>query len=170
MESPSSKYTLVVLKISRVDPAGIGAAFMMWYAVLDLYRSTVTFADADPSTFEIKSVLTLKTLPDAAELVTIAVALVPIAWTAVFPVIVPTETMLGAAINYPNTIAIAIALPVEIPGIAGVWYSNAEPPEFTVRTCPAVPILVSPVPPLATGRVPVTLEVKSTEVRYEPAA
>jgi len=119
MESPSSKYRLVVLKISRVEPAGTGADLMMWYAVLDLYRSTVTFADADPSTFEIKIVLTLKTLPDAAELVTIAVALVPIAWTAVFPVIVPTETILGAAIDFPcyppNTIAIAIAFPVVIP-------------------------------------------------------
>ena len=75
----------------------------------------MTDAAAEPSTFAMSSVLTLKTLPDDAELVTIAVALVPIAWTAVFPVIVPTETIFGAAINYPNTIAIAIALPVEAP-------------------------------------------------------
>jgi hypothetical protein len=40
----------------------------------------------------------LKTFPDAAELVTIAVAEVPIAWTAVFAEIVATLTTFGAAI------------------------------------------------------------------------
>jgi hypothetical protein len=69
-----------------------------------------------PSTFDTYKAFTLNTLPLAAELVTIAVADVPTACTAVLPVIVATFTMLGAAIFsllYPNTIAIAMALPVD---------------------------------------------------------
>jgi hypothetical protein len=53
-----------------------------------------------PSTFEITRLLILKTLLLAAELVTIAVALVPTACTAVLPIIVVTFTILGADITF----------------------------------------------------------------------
>ena len=75
----------------------------------------MTDAATVPSTFAINRVFTLKTLPLDPEFVTIAAGLVPIAWTAVLPVIVPTETMFGAAIFYPKTIAIAIDFPVVMP-------------------------------------------------------
>jgi signal transduction histidine kinase len=57
---------------------------------------------------------TLKTFPDAALLVTIAVADVVTIWTAVLPVMVVVLTIFGAAIffPYPKTIAIAMAFPL----------------------------------------------------------
>ena len=69
-----------------------------------------------PSMFETTNEFILKTLPLAAELVTISVAIVDTFATAVLPFIVATFTIFGAAIYYPpKTIAIAIALPVVIP-------------------------------------------------------
>ena len=77
--------------------------------------STVISALFAPSTLEMNKAFTLRTFPDAALLVTIAVADVVTIWTAVLPVMVVVLTMFGAVIispYEPKTIAIAIALPV----------------------------------------------------------
>ena len=69
--------------------------------------------------------------------VVIAVAVVVAARTSVLPVIVATLTTFGAVIlfsYYPNTIAIAIALPVVIPPLDTVWNSIPFSPEFTAST------------------------------------
>ena len=38
--------------------------------------------------------------------------------------------------------------------VAGVEYWRAVAPPFTVKTCPAVPSVVSPVPPFVVAKVP----------------
>ena len=65
--------------------------------------STLTVALLVPSTLEIRSWSTFRTLPLAAELVTIAVAEVVIANTAVLPLIVVGEMMFGADIYYSES-------------------------------------------------------------------
>jgi hypothetical protein len=99
--------------MSSVASAGTEIVEAMGYAVDERNKSTVMSAALVPSMFATYSALILNTLPLAAELVTIAVADVPTACTAVLPVIVATFTMFGAAMIYPpNTIAIAMVLPV----------------------------------------------------------
>jgi hypothetical protein len=63
--------------------------------------STFTSAAFVPSTLETYKALTLNTLPLEPEFVTIAVAEVVTARTAVLPVIVTTFTIFGAAIFSP---------------------------------------------------------------------
>jgi hypothetical protein len=72
-----------------------------------------------PSTFAIISELMRNTLLLAAPLVTIAVALVVTASTAVLPVIVVTFVKFGAAIYfpYPNIVIKANAFDVEMPEV-----------------------------------------------------
>ena len=58
-------------------------------------------------------------------------------------VFAPVKALFPAAVTSPP--------PAEI-----VAYSSAVPPEFTLKTCNALPKAVRPVPPLPTGRVPLT--------------
>ena len=99
------------------------------YAVELLYKSTVSVTGESWS-FDTIIVFILNTLLLDAEFATKFVALVPTAAsTADFPVMVLTFTILGADIVSflyypPNTIAIAIALPVVTP-----------PPLLNAATC-----------------------------------
>jgi hypothetical protein len=84
------------------------------------YTATDTSQAFVPSTFATYKELTFRTFPLEAALFTTVVASVELnATVAVLPVIVVTLTMFGAAmvspLFYPNTIAAAIALPIDIP-------------------------------------------------------
>ena len=91
-----------------------------------------------PSIFDTIKLFILNTLLLDPEFVIMSVATVDTLATAVFPMIVVTLTIFGAAIyfSYPKTIAIAIALPVVKLTGAFAQYA-AEPLEESI--CPDVP-------------------------------
>jgi len=115
----SSRYIEVSLDINT-KVASLGTAIVnaiLREVVPFLSTSAVISADDVPLTFAIINELILRILLEAERFVTIAVGVVVTASPLVFPKIEVTFTMLGFAIfiPYPNTIAIAIDLPVVIP-------------------------------------------------------
>jgi hypothetical protein len=104
-----------------VASAGTVTVEAIGYATELRNKSTVISAALIPSMFAMLNALTLNTFPDDPGFDTIAVAVVVAASTSVCPIIVVTFTIFGAAIfiPYPNTIAIAIALPVVMPAVGG---------------------------------------------------
>lgn len=104
-----------------------------------LYNAIVISAGFTPSTFATVSELILNTLPEAAALLTTAVALVVESATYdVFPIIEVVPYIFGAAItySYPKISAITIAVPAEAPP-EGAALVHVVP--FDVSTFPDVP-------------------------------
>lgn len=144
IESASSKYIPISFDITtKVVSAGIVIVLAIRYATLDLNKSTVISAALTPSILATTNEFILYTLSVAQ--VVIAVALVPTDCTSVLPKIDVTLTTFGAAIYiflYPNTIAIAIALPVVTPPLP------AEPTNPTDPTKPTDPVKPAPTEPV----------------------
>jgi hypothetical protein len=92
------------------------------------------------------------TAPVPVEVVTpvppLATARVPVIVIVPEPVIGPPEVVRPVV---PPETPTEVTLPPE-----SLVYSKAVAPALTVRTCPAVPKALKLVPPLATGRTPVT--------------